>query len=101
MADFTRCKHVCAWPTFWKYWVDNYPNIKVRAKGADTCSHCLKILRRWKSGDNGTCVPIGADDRAQEEVEAAMDEALTSQQATQTFATKIMYEHHTKGRESM
>ena len=35
-----ECKQVCAWPTFWKYWVDNYPNIKVRAKGADTpCSY--------------------------------------------------------------
>ena len=81
-----ECKPVCAWHTFWGYWADNYPNIKVRAKGADTCSDCLKLLHSWKSGDNGTCVPIGEDDGAQQEVEDAMDEALKYQQAKQHAA---------------
>jgi len=61
-----ECKPVCSWHTFWKYWADNYSNIN--------------------SGDNGTCVLIGEDDGAQQEVEDAVDEALKSQQAKQQAA---------------
>ena len=39
---------VCSWPTFLYYWKDHYPKIKVRAKGADTCTECLMYVNSLK-----------------------------------------------------
>ena len=35
-------KEVCSWSPFWRYWCKKFPNIKMRKRGADTCTECLQ-----------------------------------------------------------
>ena len=40
----TTNERVWSWPHFLSFWKKNYLNIKVRKRGADTCSDCLMHL---------------------------------------------------------
>lgn len=42
-------KRVCTWPTFLAFWRRNYNNVKVRPKGADTCTDCFILLNAFRS----------------------------------------------------
>ena len=44
----SELKKICTWPVFHKYWQCNYSDIKVRKKGADTCTDCLMFLNSFK-----------------------------------------------------
>ena len=37
-------KEVCSWGKFLEYWETNFPHIKMRRCGADTCTDCLKAV---------------------------------------------------------
>ena len=39
---------VVTWPTFRKLWLREFPNLKVRARGEDTCTDCYKIRNRMR-----------------------------------------------------
>ena len=41
-------KKICTWPCFLAFWKTNYKHIKVRAKGADTCTDCLIFMNCLK-----------------------------------------------------
>ena len=44
----SKRKEVYSWPTFLYFWKEQYPKVKVRAKGADMCTDCLMYLNSLK-----------------------------------------------------
>ena len=36
-----------SWTTFHRYWERNFPNIKIRKKGADTCTDCQILCNQF------------------------------------------------------
>ena len=42
-------KRVVTWPSFWSYWKRNFPEIKIRKKGADTCTDCLLLCNEFRT----------------------------------------------------
>mmetsp|Transcript_29631 Transcript_29631/g.43117 ORF Transcript_29631/g.43117 Transcript_29631/m.43117 type:complete len:202 (+) Transcript_29631:254-859(+) len=40
----SETKKVCSWFKFLHFWKAHYSNIKVRAKGADTCTDCMILI---------------------------------------------------------
>ena len=52
---------VCSWPKFNNYWKQNFPHLRLRKRGADTCTDCLKFvnnlaLAREQKKTDGTCI---------------------------------------------
>ena len=39
---------VVTWPTFLSYWTRKFPHIKVRKKGADTCTDCQILSQEFR-----------------------------------------------------
>lgn len=42
-------KRVVTWPTFLYYWKRKFPHIKVRKKGADTCTDCQILCNEFRT----------------------------------------------------
>lgn len=42
-------KKVVSWTKFHGYWKHNFPEIKIREKGADTCSDCMIFRNEFRS----------------------------------------------------
>ena len=38
-----------SWPTFLRYWKRNFPHIKIRKKGADTCTDCQILCNEFRT----------------------------------------------------
>ena len=66
-------KEVCSWPTFLSFWKEHYPKIKVRAKGADTCTDCLIYLNSLKFLPDPVAYGI-TEDALEELVEKSLTE---------------------------
>ena len=45
-------KRIVCWRTFWQYWKDFFPHLKIRTKGADTCTDCLILTNSYKNSKN-------------------------------------------------
>ena len=67
----SESKEICSWPAFHKYWKLNYPNIKVRKKGADTCTDCRLFLNSINFCPE--TIPVGEN-----ELNDAVDGALST-----------------------
>ena len=45
-------KRIVHWTTFLYFWKSNYAHIKIRNKGADTCTDCLVYFNAFRMIDN-------------------------------------------------
>ena len=43
------CSRVISWPTFLSYWKRKFPYIKIRKKGADTCTDCQLLCNEFRT----------------------------------------------------
>ena len=68
----TEPKPICAWASFLQLWKDEYPTIKVRPRGADTCTDCLKLLNKFSSAGNVQ----SNENSEQEQIEQEMELTL-------------------------
>jgi len=51
LADVTAGKEVgptLSYITFWKFWAEHFPLIKIRAKAEDSCGECLLYAQRFR-----------------------------------------------------
>ena len=44
----SEVKDIASWPHFLTYWKTKFPNIKIRKKGADTCTDCLIMTNEFR-----------------------------------------------------
>ena len=60
---------IVSWTQFFQRWKDNFGHIKIRKKGADTCTDCTMFANHLDPEDS-------RDDRSQEELEAVVEALL-------------------------
>ena len=91
---------VVSWPTFLSYWKRKFPFIKLRKKGADTCTDCLLLCNEFRMrqarGDRrraalqGNEEEEGTDTESEEEENGEdRDDEGTLEQVIETMAETI------------
>ena len=71
----TERKAICSWPHFLKYWDNNFPFIKMRKRGADTCTECLQATYKLcKVGIGNNAITGGNGDEGEEDPLVPMEE---------------------------
>ena len=60
-------ERVVTWPTFLDFWKENFPHIKLRKKGADTCTDCLVLVNEFRMRLGASARNENEDDSSQEE----------------------------------
>lgn len=59
----SEAKKIVTWCTFLNYWKANFPFIKVRKRGADTCTDCLVLANEFRIGtQQSSMVSTAIDD---------------------------------------
>ena len=68
-------KRICCWTTFHTFWENNYSHIKIRKRGADTCTDCLIFLNSMKAVRVNESSESSSEEDNEELVEGAIQAA--------------------------
>ena len=82
-------KELVTWPKFKRFWHEHYPQIKVRARGADTCSNCLKLLYSLSKQPPS---PLPVDNNNNVEI-LVVEQQLQEQSRRLKVAENLMQKH--------
>ena len=83
---------ICSWPVFHSFWKHNYSHIRIRKRGADTCTDCLIYLNTFarqkdESADKGSD-DSDSDTDAGERMNAVIENAEDSLQKAKEHVKK-------------
>lgn len=75
---------ICHWRSFWKFWQQSFPKLRVRKPSADVCGDCHKFFNRikYKSPEN----PIDTTKEAAMVDEAVLEDENTLEKASSHVA---------------
>ena len=64
-------QRICTWPTFHSFWKNHFGYIKIRKRGADTCTDCLVLTNEFRMRrariENGRAIAEAEGDDGEEE----------------------------------
>ena len=70
-------KQICSWTAFLRYWDKNFPNIKMRKRGANTCTDCLRAAHEL-CNVGGASMAVGNQDVDGENADGDDNQQLVS-----------------------